>query len=241
MSAFAGFRPESLKFLKGLKRHNDKPWFEANRPVYERAVKQPLLHLAEELDIRFAKLAPEFVAPPKRALFRIHRDVRFSKDKSPYKTHAALWVFHRDAGRGVGSEAHGGAGFYFHLEPGASLVAAGYWMPPRPALNIIRERLAEDYASFAKLVNASPFKKRFGGLTDDEAGVRLTRVPRGFSPDHPAADWLRFASFTASRALTDAEALSPKLVDAILKDYALMLPMVRWLNGTLGHAAATRR
>ncbi len=241
MSAFAGFPAESLKFLKGLKRNNEKPWFEANRPVYERAVKQPLQRLAEELDIRFATLAPEFVAPPKRALFRIHRDVRFSKDKSPYKTHAALWVFHRDAGRGVGREAHGGAGFYFHLEPGASLVAAGYWMPPRPALNVIRERLAEDHRPFAKLVTSAAFKKRFGGLTDDEPGVRLTRVPRGFAPEHPAAEWLRFASFTASRTLTDAEALSPRLVDNILKDYAALLPMVRWLNATLGHGSATRR
>lgn len=241
MSAFTGFPRESLKFLKGLKRNNDKLWFEENRPLYERAVKLPLQHLAEELDIRFAKLAPEFVAPPKRALFRIHRDVRFSKDKSPYKTHAALWVFHRDAGRGVGREAHGGAGFYFHLEPSASLIAAGYWMPPRPALNIIRERLAEDHKPFAKLVTGAAFAKRFGGLTDDEAGVKLTRVPRGFAPDHPAADWLRFASFTASRDLSDAEALSPKLVDNILKDYALLLPMVRWLNATLGHASAARR
>jgi uncharacterized protein (DUF2461 family) len=90
-------------------------------------------------------------------------------------------------------------------------------------------------------VNAAAFKKRFGGLTDDEAGVRLTRVPRGFAPDHPAADWLRFASFTASRNLTDAEVLSPRLVDGVVKDYAVLLPMVRWLNDTLGHAAATRR
>ena len=241
MSAFAGFSAESLKFLKRLKRNNDRTWFEENRPVYERAVKQPLQRLAEELDIRFAKRAPEFVAPPKRALFRIHRDVRFSKDKSPYKAHAALWVFHRDAGRGVGREAHGGAGFYFHLEPGASMVAAGYWMPPRPALNIIREHLAENHKPFAKLVTAPAFKRRFGKLTDDEPGVRLTRVPRGFAADHPAAEWLRFTSFSASRSLTDAEALSPKMVDNIMKDYALLLPMVRWLNATLGHEAAARR
>ncbi len=248
VSAFSAFPPESLKFLRGLKRHNDKPWFEANRAVYERALKAPLQHLAEELDVRFATLAPEFVAPPKRALFRIHRDVRFSKDKSPYKTHAALWVFHRDAGRGVGrgvgrsiGEAHGGAGFYFHLEPGASLVAAGYWMPPRPALNIIRERLVEHQKAFEKLVGAPAFTKRFGQLNDDEAGVRLTRVPRGFAPDHPAAEWLRFNSFTASRPLSDAEALSPQLVDALMKDYAVLLPLVRWLNGALGHASATQR
>ena len=244
MSAFSAFPPESLKFLRALKRHNEKPWFEANRAVYERAVKEPLKRLAEELDVRFAKLAPEFVAPPKRALFRIHRDVRFSNDKSPYKAHAALWVFHRDAGRGVGKsvgEAHGGAGFYFHLEPGASMVAAGYWMPPRPALNIVRARLVEDQRGFEKIVNTPAFTQRFEKLSDDDPCARLKRVPRGFTPDHPAAEWLRFNSFTASRSLTDAEALSPKLVDTIMKDYAALLPLVRWLNGALGHAGASKR
>jgi uncharacterized protein (TIGR02453 family) len=243
VSGFSAFPPESLRFLRGLKRHNAKPWFEANRAVYERAVKEPLKQLAEELDVRFATLAPEFVAPPKRALFRIHRDVRFSNDKSPYKTHAALWVFHRDAGRGVGrsiGEAHGGAGFYFHLEPGASMVAAGYWMPPRPALNRIREYLVEHQKTFERIVRAPGFTKRFGTL-DDEPGVRLTRVPRGYAPDHPAAEWLRFNSFTTSRALTDVDALSPRLVDAIMKDYAALLPLVRWLNAALGHASATQR
>ena len=241
MSAFSRFEPEALRFLRALKRNNAKPWFEANRATYERAIKAPLQCLAEELDVRFAALAPEFVAPPKRALFRIHRDVRFSRDKSPYKTHAALWVFHRDAGRGVGRESHGGAGFYFHLEPGASLVAAGYWMPPRPALNRIRERIDGEPRALERLVRAPAFKRRFGGLTDDEPGVKLTRVPRGFAPDHPAADWLRFASYTASRPLSDAEALSPKLVHALMKDYAVLLPLVRWLNATMGHRPATNR
>lgn len=241
MSAFSRFTPEALSFLRGLKRNNAKPWFEEHRPVYERAVLGPLRQLADELDVRFARLAPEFVSPPKRALFRIHRDVRFSNDKSPYKSHVALWVFHRDAGRGVGREAHGGAGFYFHLEPGASVVAAGYWMPPRPALTRIRERIVEDQRGFERVVASSAFKRRFDGLTDDEPGVRLKRTPRGFAPDHPAAHWLRFNSFTASRDLTDAEALSPKLVPSILRDYAAFLPMVRWLNGALGHAEAKIR
>jgi uncharacterized protein (TIGR02453 family) len=241
MSAFSRFRPPALAFLRGLKRHNEKPWFEAHRPQYDAEVLGPLKLLAEELDVRFARLAPEFVAPPKRALFRIHRDVRFSKDKSPYKVHAALWVYHRDAGRGVGREAHGGAGFYFHIEPGASLVAGGFWMPPRPLLGTLRERIAEEQRGFERLVKAPTFKRKFGALSDDEPGVRLTRVPRGFAPDHPAAHWLRFNSFTASRALSDAEVLSPRLVDDIMKDYAALLPLVRWLNGTLGFPAATSR
>jgi uncharacterized protein (TIGR02453 family) len=241
VSAFAGFAPEALTFLRGLKKHNRKPWFEARRPVYERAILEPLRQLADELDVQFARVAPEFVAPRKRALFRIHRDVRFSRDKSPYKAHAALWVFHRDAGRGVGREAHGGAGFYFHLEPGGSAVAAGYWMPPRPALNVIRERIVEDQRTFERIVRGPQFRRRFGGLTTDEPGIRLTRVPRGFTPEHPAADWLRFNSFTASRDLSDAEALSPKLVPNIMTDYAALLPLVRWLNAALGHSRASAR
>jgi len=241
MSAFTHFRPAALTFLRGLKRHNSKPWFEANRPTYEHEVLGPLKLLAEELDVRFAKLAPEFVAPPKRALFRIHRDVRFSKDKSPYKVHAALWVFHRDAGRGVGRDAHGGAGFYFHLEPGASLVAGGFWMPPRPLLTTLREQLIEHQRTFERLMKAPTFTRRFGALTDDEPGVRLSRVPRGFAPEHPAAHWLRFNSFTASRALSDRDVTSPTLVDTIMKDYAALLPLVRWLNAALGFPAATHR
>lgn len=244
MSAFPGFEPESLRFLKGLRRNNNKPWFEERRAIYERAILGPLRLLAEELDVRFARLAPEFVAPPRRALFRIHRDVRFSKDKSPYKSHAALWAYHRDAGRGVGRDAHGGAGFYFHLEPGASLVAGGFWMPPRPLLGVIRERIARDrkeQRAFERIVLAKEFVRRFGALSDDDPGAMLQRLPRGYAEDHPAARWLRYNTFTASRALTDTEALSPKVVDTVMKDYAALLPLVRWLNGTLGFPAAKSR
>ena len=131
------FRPEAFAFLRGLRKNNKKEWFEAHRPNYEREILTPLRAVAEELDVRFAALAPEFEANPKRSLFRIHRDVRFSKDKSPYKSHAALWVYHRAPGRGVGKEIDGGAGFYFHIEPGASLIAGGIWMPP---LSILRSR-----------------------------------------------------------------------------------------------------
>ncbi len=241
MSAFSRFTPEAFTFLRGLKRSNARPWFEAHRPQYQRAVLGPLRLLAEELDVRFASLAPEFVAPPKHALFRIHRDVRFSKDKSPHKTHAALWVFHRDAGRGVGRDAHGGAGFYFHLEPGASMTAGGFWMPPRPLLGRLRERIVEDQRGFERLLRARSFVARFGGLTDDEPGTLLKRFPRGFTSEHPAARWLRFNSFTASRALSDRDALSASLVDRLMSDFAALLPLVRWLNASLGYPPAKRR
>jgi len=140
---FRGFTPASMRFLASLKRNNTREWFQAHRDAYERDVRAPLAALVEEMDVRLAELAPEIVGDPKRSLFRIHRDVRFSNDKSPYKTNAACWFYHGDAGRGVGSTTpHGGAGFYFHMEPGRSMIGAGIWMPPRPTLARIRERIA---------------------------------------------------------------------------------------------------
>jgi uncharacterized protein (TIGR02453 family) len=201
----------------------------------------PLREIAEELDVRFARLAPEYEANPRRSLFRIYRDVRFSKDKSPYKTHAAMWIYHRMPGRGVGKEIDGGAGFYLHIEPGASIVAGGLWMPPRHLLARVRDRLVEDLAGFRRIVSAPAFRKRFGGLTDDEPGVKLKRMPRGYAEDHPAAEWLRFNSFTVSTDYTDRQMLAPDLLDRAMADYRLMLPLNRWLNQALGFPGAKSR
>src|SRR6266480_4981209 len=125
------FTPRALSFFRQLARHNEKPWFEAHRDEYETEVREPMRELIEDLDTRFAQFAPEIGGDPKRSMFRIYRDIRFSKDKSPYKTHAACWFHHRNAARSVGSEADAGsAGFYFHLQPGKSMIGAGLWMPP---------------------------------------------------------------------------------------------------------------
>jgi uncharacterized protein (TIGR02453 family) len=141
----------------------------------------PLRALVDELDVRFAKLAPEFMGDPKRSPFRIYRDVRFSKDKSPYKTHAALWMYHRAPGRGVGKEVDGGAGFYVHLEPGACIVAGGLWMPPRPSLAKVRTHFSEDLAGWKKAIGSAAFKKRFETLNTGDPGAILKRIPRGCS------------------------------------------------------------
>ena len=134
------FTPAALRFLRQLAAHNDKQWFEAHRAQYEEEIREPMRELIEELDARFARFAPEIGGDPKRSMFRINRDIRFSSDKSPYKTHAACWFHHRGASGRVGSEAaEGSAGFYFHLEPGRSSVGAGLWMPPRRQLNKLRE------------------------------------------------------------------------------------------------------
>ena len=233
------FTPRSLAFLRGLARNNRREWFEAHRDEYEAALLAPLREFVEEMDVRLARLAPEIVGDPKRSVFRIYRDVRFSKDKSPYKVHAACWFFHRDASHRVGQESHGGgAGFYFHVQPGRSMDGGGLWMPPREALGKLRDAIAEKPAAFARTVTAPAAVRRFGGLDEDAV---LTRVPRGYAPDHAAARWLRFKSFTLGRALTDAQVTGPRLADLVAEDFALMLPLVRWINGALGLKSAARR
>ena len=235
---FPGFRPQALSFFRQLKRRNTRPWFEAHRAIYDREVKRPLQALVEELDIALARTAPEIVGHPQRSIFRIHRDVRFSKDKSPYKTQAACWLYHIDAGRGVGGEAQGGAGFYFQLAPGDCLLGAGIWMPPRGALTRIREALAEAPDPFESIVGVPRFRRRFGTLDED---AMLKRLPRGYTESHPAARWLRYLSFTAGRRLSEREVLSPRLPATLARDFAALTPFVRWLNGALGFRSLQRR
>ncbi|HET7458324.1 MAG TPA: DUF2461 domain-containing protein [Gemmatimonadaceae bacterium] len=232
------FSPAALTFLRGLARHNDKAWFEAHRDAYERDVRAPMRELIEEMDVRLASVAPEIVGDPKASPFRIHRDVRFSKDKSPYKTFVACWFFHRDAGRTAAPHDNGGAaGFYFHLEPDASISAGGLYRPPRAALAKVREALDENPRGLAKSLGGA-CAERFGALTEEYV---LTRPPRGYAADHPAAPWLRFTSFTSSRRLTDADVTSASLADTLAEDFAALTPLVRWLNSALGHRPASRR
>ena len=163
--------------------------------------------LVEEMDVRLARLAPELTGDPRHSIFRIHRDVRFSADKSPYKTNAACQFYHHDAGRGAGQDAQGaGAGLYFQLADGQCFVAGGMWMPARPALERIREAIAESPEALERLVRAPAFRRRFGGL---DAEAVLKRMPRGYPEDHPAAEWLRYRSFTATRMLTEREVREP--------------------------------
>jgi uncharacterized protein (TIGR02453 family) len=236
---FQGFRPDALAFLRRLRRNNRRDWFERHRAVYETEVRDPLRALVEEMDVRLARLAPELMGDPRRSIFRIHRDVRFSPDKSPYKTNAACQFYHHDAGRGAGVDAEGaGAGLYFQLADGDCFVAGGIWMPARPTLDRVRDRLADAPEALDRLVRTPAFRRRFGAL-DEEA--MLTRLPRGYAAGHPAERWLRFRSFTATRALSQAEVLSPRLPVTLARDFAALVPLVRWLNGAIGYASLTRR
>jgi uncharacterized protein (TIGR02453 family) len=197
-----------------------------------------MIALVEELDVRLADLAPEIVGNPKRSMFRIHRDVRFSNDKSPYKTNVACWFYHMDAGRGVGGEAaHGGAGFYFDIDPDAAWVGGGIWMPPRPTLARLRERIDEEHESLTGVLGA-PSLRPFGGLSRE---AMLRRMPRGYDADHPAAELLRHQSFTMGRQVRDADLYSARLPDVLAREFERLVPLVRWLNGALGLRTLARR
>lgn len=241
MSDFTGFPPAALRFLRGIARHNSKAWFEAHRADYEGAVLAPMRALVDEMDARLATLAPEFVGDRKRSIFRIHRDVRFSNDKRPYKTNAASWLFHRDAGRTKGqSDSVAAAGFYFHLAPGHCFLGGGCWMPPSPALRRLRDAIVEDPDGLRRTVTTPAFTRWYGALDEDE-GTMLTRLPRGYAADAPGVEWLRHKSFTATHALTDAEATSADLPARWAEACEAALPLARWLNSALGHRSATRR
>ncbi len=233
MTEFSTFTPAALTFLRQLKRHNDREWFKARKEQFDELLLHPLRLFVEEMDVRLAHVAPEIHGNPKRSIFRIYRDTRFSKDKSPYKTHVSCWFTHVRAGHGVGTETHGaGAGFYFHLEPGASMVAGGIWMPPRPSLAAIRDRIASHGGELQKLLRARSLADRFSTLSEEG---KLSRTPRGYDRDHPHADLLRHVSFTVSTPLSDADITSPSLPKRVEKEFVTMRPLVRWLNHALGY------
>ncbi len=238
-ASFEGFRPQALGFLRRLKRNNRREWFERNRAVYETEIRDPMRALVEEMDVRLARLAPELTGDLKHSIFRIHRDIRFSADKSPYKTNAACQFYHHDAGRGAGQDAQGaGAGLYFQLADRECFVAGGMWMPARPALERIREAIAETPGALDRLLRAPAFWQRFRRL---DAEAVLKRMPRGYADDHPAAEWLRYRSFTATRMMTEQEIQSARLPAILARDFAALVPLVRWINGAIGYQPWDRR
>src|SRR5213595_637315 len=156
--AFSAFPDQGLQFLHSLKRNNNRDWFHSHKSIYEQYVKQPMTELIAALAQEFQKFAPEMLASPKVSAYRIYRDTRFSKDKSPYKAHVAA-VFPRS---GLGK--HEGAGFYLHISPEELLVGGGLYMPLPEELNAVREKIAGDAASFAKIVGNRQFRTLFGSV-----------------------------------------------------------------------------
>ena len=230
-STFTGFRPEAIQFLVDLAANNDRSWFQPRKAEYERLLKEPLEALCVALDEEFRARALPLRADPGRSPFRIYRDVRFSKDKSPYKTHVAAsfgWAGDGDdaAGRAHADNVHASGG-YFHLQPGEIYVGGGVWHPEPSWLKGFRDRVVDDYDGFRSIVEAPAFRSTFGAVGDD--GESLKRVPPGYPADHPAADLLRKKNVTFGRRLADADATSPDLPVVIAESFAIGTPLLRYL------------
>jgi uncharacterized protein (TIGR02453 family) len=228
---FTGFRPEAIQFLADLAENNDRSWFQPRKGEYERLLKEPLEALIAALAERFAARRIPLRADPAKSPFRIYRDVRFSKDKSPYKTNLGAsfpWIGDRPekqtGARSNISNVHSGGG-YFHLSPGEIYVGGGIWHPEKPWLDAFRRRLAADPESIKDLTSAAEFQETFGDL----GGDRLQRVPTGYPPDHPAADLLKLKDVTFGRRLSDADAMSPNLPEVISEIFEVAKPVMAYL------------
>jgi len=211
------FDDETFRFLRELKTHNDRTWFQANKDRYERSVKDPMLSFIGDAAAPLHKLSKHLVADPKPvggSMFRIYRDVRFSKDKSPYKTHVGV---HFPLGKGEAVP-----GYYLHLESNQCFVAAGMWMPPAPQLQQIRKKIAAEPAAW---------RKASADLGPDEDALK--RAPKGFDPDHPMIEDIKRKSFTGSLRLSDAQLKRDDAMTTFVKTCRELAPLMKFLAGAV--------
>lgn len=215
------FNPELFQFLKQLKRNNRREWFQANKQRYETAVQEPCLRFIMDAGFRLRDISPWIVADPRPSggsLFRIYRDIRFSADKSPYKTHTGMYFPHGGAGKDVHTP-----GFYFHLEPGNCFVAAGSWHADTRSVAKIRDAIAWQQEAW---------KKARRGLVLE--GDSLSRPPRGYNPDHPFVEDLKRKDFVASVEFSQAQVCRPKFMADFDRACRKLAPLVEFLSKGLG-------
>lgn len=214
-----------IPFLKKLAKNNNKPWFDANRPAYLDA-KTSFEEFVNGLIHAYGKHDPSIAhLTAKECMFRINRDVRFSKDKSPYKTNFGASI-------SSGGKKSPFAGYYVHIEPGASFVGGGMWMPMPEQLARVRQEIDYNYNEFLAIINAPAFKKQYQTLYRGE-DISLTRVPKGYDADNPAADYLRLKSYIAMRPLTDDEVASGDLEKICSNAFKALKPLIDFINRTV--------
>jgi len=218
-TGFTGFRPEALDFLVELALNNDRSGFQPRKADYEALLKEPLERLCVALDREFRARRIPLAADPVRSPFRIYRDVRFSKDKSPYKTNVGASFPWSGGGGGVGG--------YFHLEPGAIFVGGGMWHPAPARLAAWRNALVSDRARMHVVLEDQSFQAVFGTVD----GEHLKRAPTGFAPDDPDIELLKLKDVVFRRALADADILAPDLPATIAEALAPAVPLMRVLAG----------
>ncbi len=214
--------PRLFRFFAELARHNDRQWFEENKARYVEDVRDPLLRFIETFGPRLGKISRQLVADPRPvggSLFRIHRDTRFSRDKTPYKAHAGI-SFHHAAGRDVHAPL-----FYLHLQPGMVFAAGGLWRPPAEAVKQVRDAIVARPDAWRRAIRACPLTRE-----DD----RLKRPPRGYDPEHPLIEDLKRQTFITSTRFTQAQACAPDFVDRFARACTSAAPLMHFLTGAVG-------
>ena len=215
----------TIKFLKDLKRNNNKPWFDNHRKEYENA-RQDFSHFIQLVIDKHAKTDPSIGSlKAKECIFRINRDIRFSKDKSPYKTNLGASI-----NRGGKKSIFGG--YYFHCEPGESFIGGGVWMPMPPELKKIRQEIDYSLDEFNKIISSRRFRDVYGELYDGE-DVSLSKVPQGFEKNNPAAPYLKLKSILAMKKFSEKEILSKDLLRQSLQAFEALQPLVQFINRAL--------
>ena len=226
--AFEGFPKDFFAFFRELKAHNERPWFEANKQRFRASVQAPMSEFIAAMEPRLKKISKNFIAdarPNGGSMFRIYRDVRFSRDKRPYKEHAACHFRHAGA-----RDVHA-PGFYMHFGAGEVYFGGGMYMPDAKALGLIRDAIVKQPAAWKAVKADKTFHKAFGGLGGDDV---LTRAPRGYDPAHPLIEDIKRKSFFATRDADVKLAASPKLVDVVAETFSAATPLMKFLCKTQG-------
>jgi uncharacterized protein (TIGR02453 family) len=217
--------PELFKFLKALKSHNHRDWFLKNKSRYESDVRDPFLQLIGDLRPGLAKISPHFVADPSPSggsMMRIYRDIRFSKDKTPYKTSVAAHFRHAHGEEGMSPA------FYLHLDPERSFVGGGLWRPPPEGVQKIREAIVTRTNQWKKAVAGRSIRSTCGMV-----GESLKRPPAGFDPSHPFIEDLKRKDFAISIELKNSDLTGPDSVDAVLDGARAAAPFLRFVTEAL--------
>jgi uncharacterized protein (TIGR02453 family) len=216
------FTEHTFDFLTDLRANNNRDWFTANKTRHEEFVKAPALRLIQDFSAPLEELSPHFRATP-NSLFRIHRDTRFSADKSPYKTHAGIHFRHE-----ASSNVHA-PGYYLHLEPGGVFTGFGIWHPDSATLSAIRDRIVAKPEAWKRASRGKEFREAF-----ELSGDRLTRPPKGYDANHPLVDDLKFKDFVAMRKLPEEFAIGPDLTARLSDLWQTGTAFMRFLCDSLG-------
>ena len=222
----AHFNRKLFDFFRELSVNNDRTWFNDNKSRYEEVVLDPLLAFVGDFAPRLKKISKNYVAEPKKtggSIFRIHRDTRFAKDKTPYKTHAAAQFRHA-----AGKDVHA-PGFYLHLEPNQVFVGIGMWHPDREPLQKIREAIAANPKAYTRVVNEAKFEKTF-----ELQGEVLKRPPKGFDPEHPLIDEIKRKDFIAVATFKEKDACQPDFLDRFATTCKEGAPYMKFLTSSVG-------